>query len=252
MCSGRVLILLTSAQQLILQNGSMIDTGFHMSEFAEPVLALQKKGYDILVATPDGKTPVPDPFTMTSLPEATQHQYRTFLSSFMPVLMPIAFADLTEEVLGSIDGLFIPGGYGPVADLYLHPQLKKILRHMHKHQKPTAAICHGILGLCYPLNPDEVWLYKDYAMTSYPKALEQAQEASVLGAPLPFYMADILTSYGAELAIVNDEDYAELIVDRELVTAREAYLTADLIKAFTDHLDNFMKFRSLPAGPSQV
>lgn len=245
MCSGRVLVLLTSAQQLILQNGSMIDTGFHMSEFAEPVQALLAKGYEIIVATPDGKTPVPDPFTMTSLPENQQHQYRTFLSSFMPVLMPIAFSNVTEEVLGSIDGLFIPGGYGPLADLYLHPHLKKILRHMHKHQKPTAAICHGILGLCYPLVEGEQWIYEGYTMTSYPKALEQAQEASVLGASLPFYMADILTAYGAVLNDVFPDDYAEIAHDRELITGREARLTPDLTQCFIQELNAFMKHRCL-------
>lgn len=246
MCSGRILILLTSAQQLILQNGSMIDTGFHMSEFAEPVLALQKAGYEIVVATPDGNTPIPDPATFTILSEAVQQQYNGFLRSFIPVLLPLSFADINEEMLSTLDGLFIPGGYGPLAGLYNHPQLKKILKHMHKHQKPTAAICHGVLGLCYPLTDEEPWFYQNYKMTCYPKALDQAQEASVLGAALPFYMADVLVDLGAILVDELDETASLIQSDRELITARDESATALMIQAFLKQLSQFMLHRQLP------
>lgn len=252
MCSGKVLILLTSAQKLILNNGTMISTGFHMREFAEPVIALKARDYQIYIATPDGSTPIPDPAIMALLTPDERKTYNALLETLIPALLPLSFEAVTEELLGTIDGLFIPGGYGPLADLYAHPHLKKLLKHMHRHQKPTAAICHGVLGLCYSRPPQEAtesaatpWLYEGYQMTCYPRALDQAQESEVLGAPLPFYMADVLKAFGAELVFSDNDGDGLVVLDRELITGENASATQELTQVFLSQLDKFMKRRLL-------
>lgn len=50
---------------------------------------------------------------------------------------PRPFTSISDEELGSYDGVFIPGGHAPLSDLGNNPELGRILWHFHNAGKPT-------------------------------------------------------------------------------------------------------------------
>ena len=58
---GKVLLVLSSAPEQMLQNGKRRPTGNFLSELYEPYRALKSAGYDVVAATPEGGAPTIDP-----------------------------------------------------------------------------------------------------------------------------------------------------------------------------------------------
>ncbi|MCA8091047.1 DJ-1/PfpI family protein [Burkholderia anthina] len=57
-----------------------------------------------------------------------------------------------DDGLDRFAGLFFPGGHAPVVDVMQDPDVGKVLRHFHASNKPTAAICHGPMGILASLD----------------------------------------------------------------------------------------------------
>ena len=66
-----------------------------------------------------------------------------------------------------------------MTDLWSDKDLGRILLHFHKTQKPTASMCHGVVGLLSTkvADPDTPWCYKGYEMTCYSNTEEKTNEA---------------------------------------------------------------------------
>ena len=63
---------------------------------------------------------------------------------------PRCLGELTDDEILSCDGVFIPGGHGPMVDLADNPDVGRVLRLMHGAGKIIAAPCHGAAALCPP------------------------------------------------------------------------------------------------------
>ncbi|WP_299587585.1 DJ-1/PfpI family protein [uncultured Microbulbifer sp.] len=58
--NGKVLVVVSAADQLILKNGGVVESGYFVSELSETLRQLEDNGYEVDIATPKGKTPVID------------------------------------------------------------------------------------------------------------------------------------------------------------------------------------------------
>ncbi len=59
----RVLVITSSANELQLQSGKKIPTGFFLSEVIVPVEKMRAAGFEIHYANPSGTEPSMDPFS---------------------------------------------------------------------------------------------------------------------------------------------------------------------------------------------
>ena len=55
---GKILVIASGEDQMTLKNGSIMNVGFFLNEFAVPSQYLAGEGYEIVLATPEGKKPV--------------------------------------------------------------------------------------------------------------------------------------------------------------------------------------------------
>ena len=57
---GKILVIASGEDTMTLKNGSTMNVGFFLNEFAVPSQYLAGEGYEIVLATPEGKKPVMD------------------------------------------------------------------------------------------------------------------------------------------------------------------------------------------------
>lgn len=57
---GRILVIASSEGTLELANHTRMSTGFFLNELAVPTEYLAQKGWEIVLATPEGKDPIMD------------------------------------------------------------------------------------------------------------------------------------------------------------------------------------------------
>ncbi len=65
------------------------------------------------------------------------------------MLLPKNISQMTEEKLHQYVGLFIPGGYAALEELCSAPDVFKLLKHFHTHQKTIGIIGSGAAALIH-------------------------------------------------------------------------------------------------------
>jgi putative intracellular protease/amidase len=159
-----VLIALTGAAKWTMKDGSTLPAGFWAEELIDPYQILTAAGIDVVLATPGG---VPAPLQEYSLDESMTPrgaQLRAALAGLAADLAhPESFAAVDPD---AIDAVFVPGGTGPMEDLYDDPDLGRILVSLQARRAPVATVCHGTIGLL-SARLQSAWAYKGYQMTGY-------------------------------------------------------------------------------------
>jgi putative intracellular protease/amidase len=131
---------------------------------------------------------------------------------------PKRLDELTDEEILSYDGVFIPGGHGPMVDLASNPSMGRVLQSLHDAGKTIAALCHGPAALLSAPDSDGVWLFDGYKMTAFTNEEEDQTEVGRIG--MPWYLEDALKNRGA---VFDDGDAAwvsHVVIDRNLITAQ--------------------------------
>ncbi len=256
---GKVLVIMSSADQLRLKDKKTAETGFYLNEFAIPVKEIMDAGYEIIVATPSGKKPVMDKDSKNpmffqddkkKMDDAAKLADKILTNKNVRKLSEVADGKLNEYA-----GVFIPGGHAPMVDLIVDPSVGKILTYFHENAKPTAMICHGpIASISVMENPAGFrskliqgnksaaeqlangWLYKDYEMTIFSNDEEKKAEKDKLHGQMQFHPEDALKLAGAKLKIgaANENNVVE---DRELITGQNPASDNETAKALINAMD---------------
>jgi putative intracellular protease/amidase len=170
-------------------------TGFWLEEFAAPYYVLKDAGHRITLASPNGGQPPLDP--KSDEPEAQTDATRRFRDD------PEAGAALADtERLAEVnpshfEGLFFPGGHGPMWDLAEDADVRRIIEALLGAGKPVAAVCHGPAALRRVLGEDGAPLVRGHRLTGF----TNEEEAAVgLTDVVPFLLEDELRGLGADFS----------------------------------------------------
>lgn len=182
-----ILMILTSHDQLG-ETGKK--TGFWLEEFAAPYYTFLDAGALITLASPKGGQPPLDPSSDT--PDAQTAFTRRFKAD------PAANAILANTVpLGTVnaaafDGVFYPGGHGPLWDLAEDANSIALIEAFCRAQKPVAVVCHAP-GVLRHAKLDGQALVKGKRVTGF----SNTEEAAVgLTKVVPFLLEDELKRLG--------------------------------------------------------
>lgn len=223
----KVLIILSDANSFPLHkaDGKTVSqpSGFFLMELAKPLQKLLESGYEVTFASPEGKEPQPDPNSETLLAFAGNFYERRKENELIERMKrengfskPRRFADIGNDELESFDGVFIPGGHAPLADLGDNKDLGRILKHFHAEHKPTAAICHGPYAFLSTKKTPEGFAYKGYKITSWSDAEEKFMETMLRGEVDKVEAS--LREAGADMQEGLGEKVGYITVDREVVS----------------------------------
>lgn len=259
MTKGKVLIVGSNATRIEIKGGGWAPTGQYLNETVVPAMAVIEAGYDVVLATPDGRRPTIDPVSESAGhfegDDAAYARARTFWAEHPSMSDVRTLHAVIAEGLDGYAGVFVPGGQAPVVDLMQDAELGTILRHFHERAKPTALLCHGPIAVVSAMpharefraaliagDAEKAkewakdWPYAGYRMTVFSTSEEKTVEEHILHAELHFDMPSALTAAGGSVAVTADFQ-PHVVIDRELITGQNPRSDHPIAKAFVEALD---------------
>ncbi len=260
MSKGKVLVVGSNATRIEVQGNRWGATGQYLNETVVPAMALEAAGYEVVLATPDGKKPTIDPVSDAPVhfenDEATHRAARRYYDTSPAMNRPRPLNAVIADGLDAFDGVFFPGGQAPVVDLMQDPEVGVILNHFHEAGKPTALLCHGPIALAAAM-PDprafraaliagddakaaewaKDWTYRGYRMTIFSASEEKVVEDHILHARMYFDMPRALTAAGGTVETTAVDFEPNVVIDRELITGQNPRSDHPIAKAFVAALD---------------
>lgn len=212
---SKILIVMSAADTWERTDGSLYRTGYWAEELAATHEQFVEAGYPVDFASPGG---VLQPLDARSAdPEVAgpgcgryvEYAARV-LDAFGPPL-PLAEVQADEYV-----AVVVPGGHGPVVDLFQDPDLGRILLQADDAGRPIGALCHGPAALLSAVETDGSWRFAGRRMTSFTD-----EEERIFGTAdaAPWLLASRLRELGAQLE--NADPYEPFTVtDGRLVTGQ--------------------------------
>lgn len=228
-----ILFAVTASPVWTMRDGSQLPSGFWAEEVVDPYRILTDAGLSVKIATPGGR-PAPlqeyslDP-SMTGSEERSE-QLRSQLAQLSDQLgHPVALADVDPS---TIDAVYIPGGTGPMEDLYTDADLGNILTALQARQAPVAAACHGTIALLSARRSDGSWLFNGFRLTGYSN--EEEQQAGP-GDASPFTLETRLREEGAEYEASSPWS-SFVVTDRNVISGQNPASAAEVARQLTSRL----------------
>lgn len=217
-----ILMVLTSHDRL---GDTGKKTGFWLEEFAAPYYIFKDAGATLTLASPKGGQPPLDP--KSDEPDAQTEATRRFRADQQArdALAHTSTLDSVQEA--AFDGIFVPGGHGPLWDLCEDGNVISLLEAFERADKPMALVCHGPAVLRHVRNEDGTHLIQGKSVTGFSNSEEAAVELSSV---VPFSIEDEFRKLGA--IYEKGPDWAShVVIDGRLVTGQNPASSAAAAKA---------------------
>jgi putative intracellular protease/amidase len=227
MAAKKVLVIVSDANSFPVHKANETisqPSGFFLMELAKPLQKLLDNGYEVTFASPEGEEPQADPNSESLLAFLGNYQEKKRENTLIERMKrengldhPRRFADIKDEDLDGVAGIFLPGGHAPLTDLGDNPELGRILWHFHKRAKPTATICHGPYALLSTKYIGEgKFAYEGYKIASWSDTEEKFMEILIRGEIEK--VESSLRDAGADMQNGLSEMAGHITVDREVVS----------------------------------
>lgn len=224
---SKILIVLSAASTWTRADGSKYDSGVWAEEFIVMHERFVRAGCDVDVATPGGVAPTIDPHSLNPKvvgADQAKH-FRAYLDSVATVLAkPLT---LVGVEMSGYDVVAIPGGHGPVEDLFKDPDMGRVLVEAERARKIIAPVCHGQAALLAAKDDQGNWLFAGRRMTAF-----SDEEEVELGTAdnAPWLLAETLRRSGARYE--KGANWAAFVVqDGNLISGQNPASTAPLVDA---------------------
>ena len=190
----RILIVLSAANKWTRSDGSLYETGVWAQEFVDLDEPFHRAGFEVDLASPGGVVPTMDKRSLDPklVGEEVAERMRTYLSrNARRIEHPLVLAEIHTA---SYDAIVIPGGHGPVEDLYKDPDMGRVLLEADRSGTVIAAVCHGPAALLAARDRSGHWPFAGRKMTS----LSDEEEIEFGTAEkAPWLLAETLRKLGA-------------------------------------------------------
>ncbi|HEV7343136.1 MAG TPA: type 1 glutamine amidotransferase domain-containing protein [Sphingopyxis sp.] len=190
----KILIVLSAADKWTRADGSLYESGVWAQEFVDLDEAFVRAGFTVDLASPGGIMPTMDKRSLDPdmVGESVAERMRAYLGgNAARTEHPLVLADITTA---NYDAVVVPGGHGPVEDLYKDPDMGRVLIEADRAGKVIAAVCHGPAALLAARDENGRWPFAGRKMT----ALSDEEEIAFGTAEnAPWLLADTLRKQGA-------------------------------------------------------
>lgn len=230
MSGAEVLVVVSAARSIPLRGGGEHPCGVFLTELTEPLEALEQAGHRVSFTSPGGRAVHIDPNSVSFAKGQRRVRALTGVERHRAALdQPRPLEAWTEDELERFAAVLLPGGHAPMADLVDHPGLGRVLRFFHARARPTAAVCHGVVGLLSARTGAGTWPYAGYRMTCFPRYTERVLELTgALGGRVVSYVDRELSDAGAVVRNRFPPFIPRVVRDRELLTGQDPFAAAKL------------------------
>ncbi len=192
----KVLIVLTSHSEL---GNTGHKTGFWIEEFAAPYYVMADAGITLTLASPKGGQPPIDPKSEAAdaqTPATERFHEDQALKKKLSNTMK-----LSEVNQANYDGVFYPGGHGPLWDLANDAVSIALIEDFYKHNKPVAFVCHSPGALIKVKAPNGEPLVKGKEITGFSNTEEEGVKLTKV---VPFLLEDEIKKLGGKYSKGSD------------------------------------------------
>lgn len=144
--SGTVLFVLTGADTQPLANGKHRPTGYFLGEFYEAYRAVRDAGFDVAIATPDGRAAPVDPESLAAKYWSNHPDWLAEAESFVAKDAALNAPMRIEAALAAAPAfaaLILPGGQGLMTDLVDDPNTHALIARFAANDRPIGLLCHA-------------------------------------------------------------------------------------------------------------
>jgi putative intracellular protease/amidase len=223
----KILMIVTSHDTL---GDSGEKTGFWLEELAAPYYVFRDAGAEITLASPKGGKPPLDPKSATA--DAQTDATRRFEADTQAMSALAATRKLKDISLDDFDGVFYPGGHGPLWDLAEDAQSIALIERAIAQGKPLAAVCHAPAVLRHARNSDGTPLVSGRLVTGFSNAEEDAVGLTNV---VPFLVEDMLKQCGGAYSRAADWQ-SHVVVAGSLITGQNPASSEDTARALLEAL----------------
>ena len=221
-----ILIVLSAADHWTRADGSLYETGVWAEEFIVIDEAFHHAGFRVDLSTPGGVAPTIDALSLSSdlIGEDTANHYRRYLDVNAGRLKwPLDLADVDPL---AYDAIVIPGGHGPVEDLWKDADMGRVLVEANRAGALIGSVCHGPAALL-AADDDGRWPFEGRRMTAFTDE-EEIEFGTAENAP--WLLARSLRERGA--AFEQGPNWGVFVVeDGNLITGQNPDSSAAVAKA---------------------
>ncbi|NUO49397.1 MAG: type 1 glutamine amidotransferase domain-containing protein [Polyangiaceae bacterium] len=192
----KVLIVLTSHDQL---GNTGKKTGFWLEELAAPYFVFRDAGMDVTLASPKGGHPPLDPKSNQKAfqtDDTRRFEGDAKAEKALATTMKLADVDRAD-----FDGIFFPGGHGPLWDLTNDPDALALISDSLAADTPVALVCHAPGILTHAKTRDGQPIAKGRSVTGF---TDSEEEAMHLVEVVPYLLEDVLKEQGATFSKTDD------------------------------------------------
>ncbi|WJG10941.1 type 1 glutamine amidotransferase domain-containing protein [Aliiglaciecola sp. LCG003] len=186
----QVLMVLTSHAEL---GDTGEKTGFWVEEFAAPYYTFIDAGIKVTLVSPAGGHPPIDPKSeLEDFQTPSTKRYDGDSEAQALIANTIKLADVDAS---DFDGVFYPGGHGPLWDLTNNQDSISLIESFLAANKPVAAVCHACTALLNIKDAAGQYVVKDKAVTGFANSEEEAVQLTNV---VPFLLEDELIKRGGK------------------------------------------------------
>lgn len=224
---ANILMVVSAADSLTMKDGSEHPTGYWAEELVVAHQTLTQAGNTVHVATPGGRKPTVDQVSLAAESAGGEDRaqgFRDYLEKIDGELAhPLVLADVDAA---AYDAVVMPGGHGPMADLYQDADLGRLLVSANRDGKIIAPFCHGPAGLLSATDDDGGFAFKGRRLTVF---TNEEELGGGTGENTPWLVEDALKEKGA--VIENGAAWSSNVVrDGNLVTGQNPQSSEDVAK----------------------
>ncbi len=207
----KILMVLTSHDEL---GNTGQKTGFWVEEFAAPYYAFIDAGAEVTLASPQGgQAPIDPTSTLEDFQTPATDRYDSDDVAQAKIATTVQLSSLNES---DFDGIFYPGGHGPLWDLTDNTDSISLIENFLKAGKAVATVCHASAALLNVKQVSGEFAIKGKAVTGFTNSEEEAVQLTEV---VPFLLEDELIKRGGEYQKAEDW-HAFAIQDGLIITGQ--------------------------------
>ncbi|MFT7009592.1 MAG: putative intracellular protease/amidase [Colwellia sp.] len=223
----KILMVLTSHDEL---GNTGKKTGFWVEEFAAPYYAFIDAGVEVTLATPKGgQAPIDPTSTLEDFQTAATARYDGDDTAQAKIATTVKLSSLNES---DFDGVFYPGGHGPLWDLTDNADSISLIESFLKAGKAVATVCHASAALLNVKQASGDFAIKGKAVTGFTNSEEEAVQLTEV---VPFLLEDELIKRGGEYQKAQDWN-AFAVQDGLIITGQNPASSALAAEKLLTHL----------------
>jgi putative intracellular protease/amidase len=223
----KILMVLTSHDEL---GNTGQKTGFWVEEFAAPYYAFIDAGVEVTLATPKGgQAPIDPTSTLEDFQTAATARYDADDAAQAKISSTTQLSLLNES---DFDGVFYPGGHGPLWDLTDNTDSISLIESFLNSGKVVATVCHASAALLNVKQTSGDFAIKGKAVTGFTNSEEEAVQLTEV---VPFLLEDELIKRGGEYQKAEDW-HAFVVQDGLIITGQNPASSALAAEKLLTHL----------------